>query len=348
MKLIKADDLVAYINSHTNNNGNVKAPKLLSWVSANAYEATVTPPVDPPPATGFPDATNTGIPAGTVLKRVPQDLTSGPGWEWDTRGWISVNVAGTVLDAIDVKAEVSVMADNVTVRRCKIVHGVEGASGVASRHAHGTIVEDCEIHGVDAGMGRLMRAIADVYGDGTGLICRRNNISMVGTGIQCGHGTLEDNFIHDMGYKDGDHTNCQTSNRSDGPLIIRHNTHFCQLGQTDAVSLFQDFGPQHDVTIDNNLLAGGSYTIYGGASSKPEAVPTTNIKITNNRISRKFFPNGGQYGPVAYFEKDGVGNVWSGNVWDDTGEAIVAPATFGTTQEKQTLLNRKVKHGDEH
>ena len=44
---------------------------------------------------------------------------------------------------------------------------------------------------------------------------------------------------------------------------------------------------------------------------------THDIQITNNRIARLYFPNGGSYGPVTAFDPNGPGNVWSGNVWDD-------------------------------
>jgi hypothetical protein len=38
-----------------------------------------------------------------------------------------------------------------------------------------------------------------------------------------------------------------------------------------------------------------------------------------------YFPKSGQFGPVAYFDPAGKGNVWSGNIWDSTGQAIAAP-----------------------
>ena len=74
--------------------------------------------------------------------------------------------------------------------------------------------------------------------------------------------------------------------------------------------------------IDRNLLAGGGYTIYGGAN--PGGAPTSRISITGNRISRMYFPKGGYYGPLAAWDGSGSGNVWQGNVWDDTGLPIEA------------------------
>ena len=37
-----------------------------------------------------------------------------------------------------------------------------------------------------------------------------------------------------------------------------------------------------------------------------------------------YFPNGGPYGPVAYFDNQGPGNTWTGNTWT-TGATIPEP-----------------------
>jgi hypothetical protein len=80
--------------------------------------------------------------------------------------------------------------------------------------------------------------------------------------------------------------------------------------------------PVANKTIENNFLAGGGYTIYGGTAL---GNPTSNIVIKNNRFGQLYYPLGGEYGPVAYFNSAGTGNVWSGNTWDTTGQAISAP-----------------------
>ncbi|HET6210893.1 MAG TPA: hypothetical protein VFD94_10945, partial [Jatrophihabitans sp.] len=41
-----------------------------------------------PSGCGYPDASNTGVPASMVLKAVPSQVSSGPGWHWDSRGWV--------------------------------------------------------------------------------------------------------------------------------------------------------------------------------------------------------------------------------------------------------------------
>ena len=135
-------------------------------------------------------------------------------------------------------------------------------------------------------------------------------------------GVIADNYIHDMGFREGDHVNGTTSNGGTQLLTIRHNTVLNQYSQTDAISLFQDFGVEANRLIDNNLMAGGGYTIYGGAN--PGGAKTSNIRIMNNRISKKFYPKGGYFGHSTAFDTAAPGNVWSGNVCDETGEPVKA------------------------
>ncbi len=75
-------------------------------------------------------------------------------------------------------------------------------------------------------------------------------------------------------------------------------------------------------TVVDNLLAGGDYSIYGGTAHKD---PTSNIVIEDNEFSQLYYPRAGHFGPVAYFDPTGSGNVWSGNVWSGTG--LPGPAT---------------------
>jgi hypothetical protein len=165
-----------------------------------------------------------------------------------------------------------------------------------------------------------MVGVKDIYSDSTGAKVLANNIWHTSTGVQIYQGVIQDNYIHDMGYKPGDHLNGTTSNGSTDQLTLRHNTVFNQNDQTDAISLFEDFGEEANRVIDNNLLAGGGWTMYAGAN--PGGPPTHNIVVTNNRFSRMYFPNGGYFGPFTAFNWNGSGNVWSGNVWDNTGEPV--------------------------
>lgn len=294
--------------------------------STTVPTSTTTPPpatsncAPDPSACGYPDADNTGVPAGTVLQRVPEDVTSGQGWHYDSRGWIAADTPGAVVEGIDTALNVDVTADNVTVRNSRI-SATNDTFGVSIRHATGTVVRDNDFPG-GAGDARLLVAVKDIYGDAHGTQVVSNDIARVSTAIQMYEGLVADNYVHDMGFRTGDHTNGIMSTGGQTLLTIRHNTVFNQLGQTDAIGLFQDFGVEANRVIDNNLVAGGGYSIYGGQN--PGAPATSNIKITNNRIARIFFPNGGGFGWLTAWNPTGVGNELSGNVWDDTGAPAAA------------------------
>jgi hypothetical protein len=264
-----------------------------------------------PSRCGYPDATNTGVPAGTALLRVPQDVTSGPGWVWDSRGWLQAS-SGAVVKNLIVSGSVMVGGANITVQNTRILADGESA-GIGLQHSTNALITNNEI-GILHGTPRLLVGIKDVYGDATGTQVLRNNVQNTSTGIQIHEGLIADNYVHDMGFASGDHVNGTTSNGDTTMMTIRHNTILNQLGQTDAISLFQDFGVEANRLITDNLVAGGGYTIYGGDNQRFGV--TSNIKITNNRFSTVFYPNGGSYGPIAAFDAGGSGNLLSGNYWD--------------------------------
>jgi hypothetical protein len=190
------------------------------------------------------------------------------------------------------------------------------------KHADNATIENCTISSPAVeGPNRLAVGIKDVYGDATRISVLRNNISHTSTGVQMDAGLIRDNYIHNLGFKSGDHINGTTANGGSGNLLtVAHNTVFNSRDQTDAISLFEDFGVQADKVIVDNLVAGGSYTIYGGAN--PGGRRTSNIRITNNRFARIYSPNGGGYGPITAYDPNGSGNTFSGNIWDDTGKPV--------------------------
>jgi hypothetical protein len=71
------------------------------------------------------------------------------------------------------------------------------------------------------------------------------------------------------------------------------------------------FGLNHEFKIWAMTLPRG-YAIDGGANSGGKQ--TSNIKITNNRFSRLYFPQCGYYGPFTAFDSSGPGNAWSGMI----------------------------------
>jgi len=271
----------------------------------------------------YADTTNTGVTSGTTLATVPTKVSSGPGWKYVAAdGEVLVSTNGTVLSGLYIPCELVIDASNVTVKNVQVVSG--GSFGVALENTANVTIENSTISGVNATALRVGSAIDDVYGNSTGTVVKDDNISFFKTGIQISTGLIEGNYIHAPGYIAGDHTNGIYVNGGTAPLTIENNTIFNSASETDAINL--DAGSAGSAvankTIENNFLAGGTYTIYGGDGPNN---PTSNIVIENNRFGQLYYPTSGQFGPAAYYATTGTGNVWSGNFWDTTGQAIVAP-----------------------
>ncbi len=296
------------------------AGALAGGTASPARAAVLTNCAAAPSSCGFPDATNTGVPAGTTLQSVPGQVSQGPGWYYDaTYSEVVVTVNGTVLSDLNIPGSIEIEASDVTVKNVHVVTG--GDFGISLRHTTGVTIENSTISGQDATTGRVDAAIADVYCDSTGIVLKNNDISDFRIGIQVAAGLIQGNYIHDPGYIAGDHTNDIMAVGTTEPMTIQDNTILNDLGQTDAITLDASGSGQAvaNKTVVNNLIAGGGYSIYGGAAHND---PTSAIIIKDNRFSQLYYPKAGLYGPVAYFDPTGTGNTWSGNVWDTTGQAI--------------------------
>ncbi len=264
---------------------------------------------------GFPNAANTGVLAGTRLLAVPQQVSSGPGWRFDQRGWVEVYGNGARLTSLYIPYNVNVAAFDGTIDNVRIANGGPNALGISLRHTHDVTIENSTISGINARQGRVMTGIKDVFGDSTGLRVLRSDISRFETGIAVEAGLIEGNYIHSPGFIAGDHTNgIMSGGGATGLLTIYHNTILIDRGQTDAIGLFEDFGAQRNRRITDNLLAGGSYAIYAG--QKRGGPPTRNIVITGNQISTLYYARGGYYGCAAHFDAQGPDNIWSQNTRD--------------------------------
>jgi len=112
-----------------------------------------------PSKCGYPGSSNTGVPAGTTLKSVPGQVSSGPGWHYDSRGWVEVTGNGAVLSYLTIPYNVDITASNVTLNHDSIT--TSGTFGVSLRHTAGVTVENSTIRGTDATSGRVNRSAKD-------------------------------------------------------------------------------------------------------------------------------------------------------------------------------------------
>jgi hypothetical protein len=277
-------------------------------------DTTTTTTTTEPPVGVFPDADTTGVPTGTTLKRVPQDVTSGAGWHYDSRGWLVIDGAGTVFSEYSVSVDVSVEASNVTISKSQIV---SNGWPVALRHAQNVTIDQSDLRGASA-TSPCDNAIRDIYGDSDSVKITANDITWCSSGINHfdAGGLIQGNFIHDLKLDAAGtaHINgIQLGSGTGSLMTIRGNTIHHANSQTDAIMLANDDGAQANRLIEGNLIGGGGYTFYGAGGPTGTA---TGITFRNNQFTTRYFPQGGYWGPVAYW-KTGGGNVWSGNTWAD-------------------------------
>ena len=261
-----------------------------------------------PKGDGHPVLVLPGLVASDTSTRPLRSFLKNRGYA--VSGWIATT-DNAIVENLIIDGHVEVYGKNVTVRNNQILQSGENWA-VALRTTTNVVVTHNTM-GV-TGAPRLAVGVKDIYGDSTNATVSYNDISNASTGIQMYAGLVERNYIHDLGMNDGDHINGFTSNLGTDPLTIRNNTILVKFNQTDAISLFQDFGVEGNRVVTGNLIAGGGYTVYGGMGSMGKSF---NIQFTNNRFSTIYYPNGGSYGPVAYFDSSGAGNVASGNYWDN-------------------------------
>ncbi|MEH2479024.1 uncharacterized protein YukE [Nitrobacteraceae bacterium AZCC 2146] len=233
---------------------------------------------------GWPDATNTGVPAGVTL------LPSGD---------VVVNTAGAVISGLDIHGTVYINAPNVTLIDCKVTstsfYVVKIATGVT-----GAVVQNCDINGVGSGND----GSSGIAGQGTFIA---NNIYNVENGItlQGNNSLIQDNYIHDLKASGSPHYDGIQIDGGISNATITHNTVINSFDQTSAVMIDNYFGPISNISVDNNLLVGGGYTIYSDAQFTGGSI--TGVSITNNHVG------GGAWGATDFNLNSPI---YTGNVND--------------------------------
>jgi len=247
-----------------------------------------------PSAASWPDATNTGVPAGTALDIVNGDL--------------ALTEPGTIIEGKDIRGCVSVKAPGVVIRRSKI--RCTFAYAVISNGYTGArlLIEDSEIDCIgNNGKGNPATAVGD-----NNFIARRLNIHSCENGFDVDVDvTIEDSWIHDLYDSEESHTdgiqiavgrNVQIERNA---ILIR--------GTSAIISLSTDMS---GVLIKGNLLGGGAYTLYCPREHSRD------VHVVGNRFSRLYYPQGGAYGPWTDCEKIAT---LRDNIWDDTGQPLSDP-----------------------
>jgi hypothetical protein len=243
----------------------------------------------------FPDATNTGVPAGTSLSAPPS---------LDGENNYILDVADTTVTGIDHSADsptddvgcLVVRATGVTIRnsrvRCIVTESAADANGATPR----LTIEDSEID--------CQRNPPTADGPGTGIVWQ--NFDALRVDIQgcenaldmVRNASLKESYIHDMVQcatfdcvEPDSHTDGIQSGDSSGLVIEHNNISVVNLpcpdvggvgdgrcAGTGSVNLNHAANGPSNTLVKNNLLLGGSEWIYCPGA-------TTNWQVTGNHLS---------------------------------------------------------------
>jgi len=228
-----------------------------------------------------PGPDNTGVPPGTVLT---------------PSGSIRIETRGAVLENLDIKGEVTVLADDVTIRNVRIISGDYYPIRYFDNDNTGLVVEDSEIEGTSDDVTAALSF--------ANYTARRLNVHGSADGLKADSNVLiEDCWIHDLRNGPGQHNDGVQSTGGKG-VTIRHNA---ISGASNACVQTGDEGAAtEDLTVECNWLSGGGYAlnIRGTGATVPK-----NTRVLDNRFTRD-----SAYGPWTI---DDPNPLVVGNTYDD-------------------------------
>jgi hypothetical protein len=242
---------------------------------------------------GFPDATNTGVPAGTVL-------TSSSGFTASTNG--------VTYDKLDISGQVVVTADNVTLKRSRVRTTSTWPVKVTGKNF---MLVDSEVDGMNADDGACVAW--------NGFTVLRANLHGCGDGVRIGNNsdapiTVEDSYIHALSTAQtlNGHQQDVSSFGEAGGATLSHDTLLLTGKPTAAVFLKGDQSAMTGaVTVKGSLMDGGTYTVQNLNGDCCSAVQ--HLTLTSNHLGEGF---------IFGFSNLDPNPVQSGNVDDVTGAAI--------------------------
>ncbi len=249
---------------------------------------TLTTPA--PPANGFPSTSTTGVPAGTALTN---------------SGSLTVTTAGTVINALNINGTLDINASNVTIQNTRITGSnfaiIRIKFGVTGVKIINVEVNGKGVSGAEGSIG--IYGPANIY---------NSNIYGVENGIVPDSGAvIMGNYIHDLGAPGAPHYDGIQMDGGLSNITVTGNTVLNSFGQTSAVMIDNYFGSISNISVTNNLLGGGGYTVYSDGQFNNGSI--TGVVFANNRMIK------GQWG---YDLIRGSSASFTGNVDNVTSQPV--------------------------
>lgn len=259
---------------------------------------TPSPTVTPP--TTRPGPSNTGVPAGTTLSVLNQDLV--------------ITLAGSTYSNLDIHGYVIVKAPNVTIRD-SIIRGGAGPNGNGivndtDNAATGFLLEDSTVVPSFPALG-----LDCVKGWNYHLLRVNLSGTVDGAKMYGPNATIEASWIHDL------HTYAHDPGQGNGPshnddVQVLSGSNLRIIGNTlaggwnTAIQVTQDHGPVTSLLVDGNYADAGNVTFNIANKGLPSLA---GIVITNNRFGHAAVT----HCQILYTKVTSI--TVSGNVFDDTG-----------------------------
>jgi hypothetical protein len=288
---------------------------------------------------GWPGESNTG----PVLSECPNEQLVPRGNGTDP---IVLSTPNEVVKCADLRGPVMIKAANVTITNSDVeTTSGTGASGTASIFV--AVGASATINQVTVNGGNSVHAC--IWHEGTYLMVNAVDCFGSNDGIftwaatnqpnSANNFTIQNSYFHAFtkttsnGHDDG----FQTEGSSHG--LINHNTYQMTFDSTSAIAIWDSRANANDITVSNNLITGGGFSIYAedynpgdGAPENPSPVggfSVTNIQFDDNSFSTVVAGCVGKYGvwftrPTWEPYHGGPTDGWHrlGNVVLETGENI--------------------------
>jgi len=248
----------------------VTTPVPVTTTVTQTVTQTVTPSPTPPPTTtpppppgAYPNATNRGVPAGTVLAN-------------DTRCVLAT--AGEVIVGKHFSCRLSVSATNVVIRNSQLDRGINNWT---SGGGHSFVLEDSTV-GTAA-------CVGDFGVGATDFVARRVKVTGFTDGLRVSGRTstpilIEDSYVLTCRSATA-HTDGVQADNTLASATIRHNTIDIRPSATTwTAAIFWPAAPP--LIADDNILAGGGYEFQIAPGPGP-------FTLINNKLVNDSW----QYGP---------------------------------------------------
>jgi len=272
----------------------------------------------------WPSASNTGVPAGTVLA----PINASSGYVYGQYGPSDDYVIDSVFiyGPIHLYGESADPFNNITFQRFATEYlGYNNVDyedlGIFFEYVNHTTLRQCTLNGSSIGTGTpeayLTMEGCNVFNVGdmkirTGFVIQNNYIHNL---TNLGHG--EDIYLVDG-----------------SGAQVRHNNLVAQNPSTASAALYTEgLGSSvTNATVDDNLLNGGAYCMSGSGTGPPYIngtfnpySPPINEIATNNHFGTQIASQCGGYGPVGDIFNYSYPFVWVGNVWNATNAPLAYP-----------------------